>query len=45
MFTGKGGTHVSTESKLTNPPNLNLLTNQRGVYTWCGRKVMRLIFF
>jgi hypothetical protein len=32
MFTGKRETHVSTESKLTEPPNLNLLTNQRGVH-------------
>jgi hypothetical protein len=41
MFRGKGGTHVSTESKLTKPPNLNLLTNQRGV---CIRKFFRCLW-
>jgi hypothetical protein len=41
MFTGKRGTHVSTESKLTDPPNLNLFTNKRGLYI---RKFFRCLW-
>jgi hypothetical protein len=41
MFTEKRGTRVSTESKLTDPPSLNLLTNQRDVHI---RKFFRFLW-